>query len=229
MNRRERSIILICVMGILLLILSCIPKSTPVNKTKPMSSSSCIQCHKALSETLPQNHVKITTQDIRYCAMCHVLENKVAPFDWIAHYPHYTANEFQGNCWSCHFMNEKGNFGVTGSQNKARVDIDKNGVERLSSFFDSWASSEHLDCVHADARVSCSSCHAKFAVEEEFSMEVCLKCHGSYADMALITKNTEPNPHESHLGEINCTFCHKIHEPSVDLCEQCHAFDFKMP
>jgi hypothetical protein len=229
MNRRERSIILICVMGIWLLILSCIPKSTTMDKTQPMPSSGCSQCHKALSETLPQNHVNIRTQDIKYCAMCHGLENKVAPFEWIAHYPHYTANGFEGDCWSCHFMNKEGNFGVIGSQNNGRVDIDKDGGERLRSFFDSWASSEYLDCVHAEARVSCSSCHAKFSVEEDFPVEVCLKCHGSYADMALVTKDTEPNPHESHLGEINCTFCHKVHEPSMDLCEQCHAFDYKVP
>jgi hypothetical protein len=216
-------------MGILLLILSCIPKGTAVNKTQQMPSSVCSQCHEALSEILPQNHVNITTQDMKYCTMCHVLENEVAPFEWIAHYPHYTVNEFQGSCWSCHFMSKEGNFGVIGSQHNARGDIDKNGVEGLRPFFDSWASSEHLDCVHAEARVPCSSCHAKFSVEEDSNMEVCLKCHGSYADMALVTKDTEPNPHDSHLGEVDCTLCHKIHEPSMDLCEQCHAFDFKLP
>ena len=79
MNRRERSFILICVVGILLLILSCIPKSNTMNQTQPMPSSGCSQCHKALSETLPQNHVNIMTQDIKYCTMCHILENEVDP------------------------------------------------------------------------------------------------------------------------------------------------------
>ena len=229
MSRREWSIILISVMGVLLLILSCISKDIAMDKTQPMPSQGCSLCHKTLSETLPQNHVNITPQDIKYCAMCHVFVNKMASFEWIAHYSHYTGNGFEGDCWSCHFINNKGNFGVIGLQTNARVDIDKHGGEKLRSFFDSWASSEYLDCLHAEARVSCSSCHLKFSVEEEVSIEVCLKCHGSYADLAIVTKGAEPNPHESHLGKINCTLCHKIHEPSTDFCEQCHSFEFKVP
>jgi hypothetical protein len=55
--------------------------------------------------------------------------------------------------------------------------------------------------------------------------EKCLSCHGP---MAQLAKKSEPaefkdrNPHQSHLGEIECTVCHKAHgEPQV-YCLGCH-------
>ena len=41
-------------------------------------------------------------------------------------------------------------------------------------------------------------------------------------------KKTEPpefkdrNPHDSHLGEIACTVCHKAHGESKVYCLECH-------
>ena len=37
----------------------------------------------------------------------------------------------------------------------------------------------------------------------------CMKCHGSYEDLAKKTAGLEPNPHRSHLGAVNCQDCHK--------------------
>ena len=55
------------------------------------------------------------------------------------------------------------------------------------------------------------------------------KAHPGDADaMAQLAAKTEPaefkdrNPHASHLGEIDCTVCHKAHGPSKIYCLGCH-------
>ena len=39
--------------------------------------------------------------------------------------------------------------------------------------------------------------------------EQCKACHGDYSKLAKMTENLDPNPHHSHLGDVNCTDCHK--------------------
>ncbi|WP_165657647.1 cytochrome c3 family protein, partial [Sutterella wadsworthensis] len=43
------------------------------------------------------------------------------------------------------------------------------------------------------------------------------------------TAKVEPNPHYSHLGDVNCTDCHKGHKKSELMCNSCHQFDLKVP
>ncbi|WP_288594900.1 cytochrome c3 family protein [uncultured Sutterella sp.] len=58
----------------------------------------------------------------------------------------------------------------------------------------------------------------------------CLKCHVSYKALAKKTADLEPNPHFSHMGEVNCVECHK---PDADakkpeaMCNDCHKFKFQ--
>ena len=52
----------------------------------------------------------------------------------------------------------------------------------------------------------------------------CLQCHQSYDALAEKTKNLEPNPHKSHLGELRCTYCHSIHDTPKIHCNECHDF-----
>ncbi len=56
----------------------------------------------------------------------------------------------------------------------------------------------------------------------------CMSCHGTYAQMAEKTANLEPNPHRSHLGQVNCEECHvpTAAKPQV-MCMQCHQFDIR--
>ena len=98
----------------------------------------------------------------------------------------------------------------------------------MTPFFRSWATSKFMDHAHAVKKISCGDCHGGFFPEERASDENCLKCHKSHQHMAQLTKNVKPNPHDSHLGEIRCTICHKAHEKSVYYCNQCHTFDSKL-
>ena len=58
--------------------------------------------------------------------------------------------------------------------------------------------------------------------------QVCQGCH-SYEQLAKQTAKVEPNPHYSHLGDVNCTDCHKGHKKSELMCNSCHQFDLKVP
>ena len=53
----------------------------------------------------------------------------------------------------------------------------------------------------------------------------CQKCHGDYSKLAEKTKMLDPNPHFSHLGEVNCEDCHKADKAKPELmCNTCHQF-----
>jgi hypothetical protein len=79
------------------------------------------------------------------------------------------------------------------------------------------------------------------------SNDACLRCHAhqNYAELIGRTEYVDfnvstplgpslvgyeslawvasQNPHDSfHYGEMDCRICHKMHEPSVDFCSECH-------
>ena len=67
---------------------------------------------------------------------------------------------------------------------------------------------------------------------ENAPLESCLgaACHGSYSDVAELTRDIEPNPHSSHLGEVRCTVCHKSEGKSTFYCNKCHVnVDLNVP
>lgn len=88
-----------------------------------------------------------------------------------------------------------------------------------------YLSGAHMGGKFAD----CAGCHDSVMPgdsEKDINAK-CEGCHGSLKDMAELTKG-EINPHESHLGSMNCTSCHGGHEASVTYCLNCHEFDFKI-
>ena len=38
------------------------------------------------------------------------------------------------------------------------------------------------------------------------------------------TAKMEPNPHRSHLGDVNCVECHSGHGEPCLMCNDCHQF-----
>lgn len=93
----------------------------------------------------------------------------------------------------------------------------------------SWASSKHLGDRHTQRGINCELCHGSLPPKELVSMEQCLRCHGSYQQVAALTQKLSPNPHDSHYGKMRCTLCHKVHKDSVLYCNTCHSFEFKVP
>jgi len=84
---------------------------------------------------------------------------------------------------------------------------------------------------HSDAGVQCIDCHAAWKdASAPAKVDACLGCHDGYEWMAEKTKNLQPNPHASHLGNVKCTECHKVHAvPSQILCDKCHNFGQVLP
>jgi len=93
---------------------------------------------------------------------------------------------------------------------------------------------------HLKAGVTCAQCHGakiptKGATPVKYpsvgTKEMCLKCHGSYKELAQKTKGIkewEENPHANHYGELQCNQCHRAHQTSEYFCTQCHV-ELKVP
>lgn len=81
---------------------------------------------------------------------------------------------------------------------------------------------------HASEGLSCADCHKTDKPAAAAGVEVCLDCHGGYDKVAALTKGMHNNPHDSHLGRMQCLKCHRVHAPSEILCLECHSdFEFK--
>jgi fumarate reductase flavoprotein subunit len=74
---------------------------------------------------------------------------------------------------------------------------------------------------HLARGVECNQCHGE-GEKIPVTKEQCLSCHVSYAVVAKRTKSLEPNPHDSHQGEIECNQCHKGHKADENFCKSCH-------
>ena len=85
--------------------------------------------------------------------------------------------------------------------------------------------SKFLAGAHGQKGVGCVSCHDSKTVDdsERAINQKCTSCHGDLAKVATRTAG-DINPHQSHLGQINCTACHTGHEASVAYCSNCHDF-----
>lgn len=79
---------------------------------------------------------------------------------------------------------------------------------------------------HASEGLQCADCHKTSKPSAAAPVEACLDCHGGYDGVAKLIKG-EHNPHDSHLGRMQCLKCHRVHGPSEFICLQCHSeFDF---
>jgi hypothetical protein len=120
----------------------------------------------------------------------------------------------------------------------------------------SMTNSEMHASAHAGKGIgNCASCHdpaalkeshanvkpgeTKFVKARRYPQAFCLKCHGTYADLARRTANSKAltdtkgrvvNPHElpktpDHAKSAECSICHKEHKKKPDIvkyCQGCH-------
>ncbi len=79
-------------------------------------------------------------------------------------------------------------------------------------------------------------------VRAQYPMDTCFTCHAhtSYDQLAWRTTDLgvtdaqasghSANPHQPpHYSELECNTCHRMHRPSVLLCSECHAYQFRFP
>ena len=87
-----------------------------------------------------------------------------------------------------------------------------------------FAADKPLADRHAGFGLECASCHKTTPVEGAVvKKDACKTCH-NYADLAKATAKMEPNPHRSHLGDVNCVECHSGHQKPRLMCNDCHRF-----
>jgi fumarate reductase flavoprotein subunit len=85
---------------------------------------------------------------------------------------------------------------------------------------------------HKGKEVSCKACHGETLKVDDNETSVnsqCILCHGSPGEIAKKSKGHNINPHKSHLGETDCTVCHRGHVSSKAYCLNCHAFNMPIP
>lgn len=86
---------------------------------------------------------------------------------------------------------------------------------------------------HQQRSIPCVQCHGVASPSTPAKSKACMKCH-TYEAVAEKSKHLNPNPHDSHAGQLRCTLCHKEHAQSVVYCKECHIgsdpkFNFKVP
>jgi hypothetical protein len=120
----------------------------------------------------------------------------------------------------------------------------------IKPYVESFGNPNLLVSKHKEQGLNCESCHERSAetVKEEkaryknkeysdpieqrlYEADFCLTCHESYKAVAERTQHLKEewgrNPHESHMGEIDCSECHKMHGPSKFICSECHKSNWQ--
>jgi len=193
------------------------------------ATGSCRACHPDFAAVLPAGHDTVGEDTIAACLPCHPSQGFTvgakAPFVTRLHQAHLPPRG-QGDCLVCHSWNDGKSFGLIGDKQSWGAPSGEEW-QLLKEIIESWAGSNFLDRSHGRAQVSCGGCHglAVPGFDATVANPVCLSCHGPLSELA---KKTEPadfkdrNAHASHLGEIDCSVCHKAHGPSKVYCLGCH-------
>lgn len=76
---------------------------------------------------------------------------------------------------------------------------------------------------------SCELCHGSSEPVTPADTKNCANCHGTPSDVAKLTEEMHPNPHNSpHWeDELPCDSCHMEHSESESVCKNCHQFGFE--
>ena len=232
----KKSWLTLCILAMFMAAL-CFYVSAPVEAAKPAakgSKTSCAACHADLTGVVPKGHPAVKGSDIAACLGCHKPDTsgKAAPNKVSAglHRAH-VGDAGKVDCLACHTWTSGKRFGLLG-QKASFGSPTKDEMEAMKKIFASWKGSGYTDSLHGKANIVCAGCHGSALAKEGDTVENsrCLACHGPMEQLAARSAPKDfpdRNPHKSHLGEINCTVCHKGHAESKTYCLDCHRL-FKM-
>ncbi|OPY59279.1 MAG: Fumarate reductase flavoprotein subunit precursor [Syntrophorhabdaceae bacterium PtaU1.Bin034] len=141
------------------------------------------------------------------------------------HLAHVATNK-DIDCLTCHVWTPGKRFSLPG-QKVSFGSPTKKELQEITGIFGSWKNSGYTDSLHGKANIICGGCHGKTIAKEGDTVENsrCLTCHGPTEQLAARSAPEDfpdRNPHKSHLGEIDCTVCHKGHSESKTYCFECH-------
>lgn len=71
----------------------------------------------------------------------------------------------------------------------------------------------------------CIACHETAVPTSRPDSKKCIACHGTMDKIATVPNKFDKLPHASpHYGNgIECTVCHKEHQKSRAVCNDCHV------
>jgi hypothetical protein len=194
-----------------------------------VKGKSCAACHASFADVLPQGHAAAKGTGIGACLGCHkpdiARKEGVNVFSARLHRAH-AGEEAATDCATCHTFTPGKRFGLIGQKSSLGAPTKADLVE-MQKALASWKASGYTDSLHAKANIVCGACHGKDLPKEgaEVENKQCLACHGPADRLAAASAPKDfpdRNPHKSHLGEINCTVCHKGHVKSETYCLNCH-------
>ena len=117
------------------------------------------------------------------------------------------------------------------------------------SYVDSMTKETLLGGKHGNAVDDCFDCHDQPALDmahaeankpprklfrqRKYPNDYCFACHEGYDELVKMTAKSHLlettdgkfiNPHDTHVGQVECFNCHKIHKnkPSIEYCYGCH-------
>lgn len=86
-----------------------------------------------------------------------------------------------------------------------------------------------LKGAHKAMNLPCEACHGNIKPREVPEESACMTCHQSRDAVKAKTAKLKPNPHYGHDETVECTACHKEHQESVLICDECHQWGYKTP
>ena len=86
-----------------------------------------------------------------------------------------------------------------------------------------------LKGAHKAMNLPCEACHGNIKPREVPEESACMTCHQSREAVKAKTAKLKPNPHFGHDETVECTACHKEHQQSVLICDECHQWGYKTP
>jgi len=188
-------------------------------------------CHPNMQTCLPEKHMAVKGENnISACRQCHTPASETLKDTFSAkiHKKHFAEKKLQ--CAHCHCIENGVSFALPSINSSGAPD--KETLDALTDITAEWANSPYLSAIHAAKDITCAACHGNALplLDDKPTKETCLVCHKSYAELAEKTPGQDHpsrNPHNSHLGPINCTVCHKAHEYSANYCMNCHKFPMR--
>lgn len=191
----------------------------------------CAGCHKRLSRILPASHKKHKEDNLSLCFSWHKRNGKGISLGQKIHVTHLEKKpDVMKNCLSCHIANREGKVLF---RSYPSIKGNKDAMQSMLPFFNSWMSSSYLDHNHRKKAIYCLGCHTNYLDEIEAveTQEQCIRCHGGYDELIKLNAKApyENNPHKSHLVDLRCSVCHHGHKGFTDFCAKCHSFGYKAP
>ena len=86
-----------------------------------------------------------------------------------------------------------------------------------------------LKGAHKAMNLPCEACHGNIKPREVPEESACMTCHQSREAVKAKTAKVKPNPHFGHDETVECMACHKEHQESVLICDECHKWGYKTP